>query len=160
MKNYFFLLIFAILFSKSIFAQTNNDDRIIAFHPLSGKTIDVHEKKKYTIFNEYNDSVFEIAQLVKHSNGSYSILVKTKSGKSIEKPASIAELDAIYASIEKIDPANIQAKSNIVEYDTEKRSDEERRIRRTENAILVGDIALRTFFVLIDILFALAQAAN
>lgn len=87
-------------------SQTNDGNgKIVKIHPSIGNSINLSEKKEFQLFTEYNDSLFESAHLVKYTDSSYTILIKTTTGKSFEKPISIKELDAIYASIEKIRPA-------------------------------------------------------
>ena len=161
MKKYTFVLLVFIFCSVSAFSQSSSSDRIIAFHPSSGKSIDVQQKNRYNIFNEYSDSVFELAQLVKHKDSSYSILIKTRSGKSIEKAISIAELDNIYSAIDKVEKKQPGTDLYSIEPRVENELSEERRIRerRVENAIIIGNIAYRSFIVLIEILAVIAQAA-
>ncbi|MBA3971903.1 MAG: hypothetical protein H0X46_07125 [Bacteroidetes bacterium] len=160
MRNFTYILLFFAFYSGASFAQESSTDKIIAFHPSAGKTIDLQEKIKYSIFKEYSDSIFQSAQLVKRNTGDYFILISTRSGKSFEKPVTIAELDAIHAAIDKVTPAQHKTVTSI-EPETDRNAEEERRIRqrRTENAIIIGDIAYRSFVVLINVLVIIAQIA-
>lgn len=148
------LCFFFLLFGNAKNGISQTDDRtgkIIAFHPSVGNSLDLSEKKEFGVFTEYNDSLFESAQLVKYSIDRYSVLVKTKNGQSFERPISIKELDAIYAGIEKLKPLSSTVETD--DYVVEKPA-KEKEIKKSRNdtAYIIGEITLQILFVFLEVL--------
>lgn len=156
MKRLFFAFLIVFVLSESLYAQTEKNGKIVAFHPSAGNSLDLSEKKKYAIFTEYNDSLFESAQLIKYSSDSYSVLIKTVNGKSFEKPAAIRELDSIYAAIEKVKPTAFA--NAITETENKLTAEEKRkRERRAEIADTLAQISYQSFIIILDIIWILAN---
>jgi hypothetical protein len=132
MKNPLFLLLFIFAFRPAVLLSQQDDanGRIIAFHPNAGNTITQSEKSEFGIFREYNDSLFDVAQLIKYNDSTYRILIKTVDGKSILKNTDQQELNAIYAAIDKVRPAE-DYKDDAVPLS--QRDEEKERIRRQRN---------------------------
>lgn len=147
------LILICILFilfgyTKSSISQTDKNGKIVAFHPSVGNSINLQEKKEFGIFTEYNDSLFESAQLVKYNSESYTVLLKTTNGQSFEKPISIQELDALYANIEKVKPV---ITDDYVEVNKPKEK-QFKKDNRSESAQIVAEITIQIVFVLLEIL--------
>jgi hypothetical protein len=158
MKRPFILLFFLLLFCRTISAQ-DPGGKIIAFHPSVGNLVDAYEKKHYDIFTEYNDSLFESAQLVRYSDSSYTILVKTKGHDSFEKPAGRQQLDDIYNSIEKISPKitpNPEEREKAIMAEEERR----KRERRAEVWGEIGDASVQTLVIFLEVGLYLLDAFN
>ncbi len=100
------LLILSLTVSTATFSQTHEEARIISIHPSVGNTIDVKEKQKFSLFPEYNDSLFESAQLLKYNDSTYTFLIKPVGGKSFERPADFNERQLYYNKIETREPAS------------------------------------------------------
>ncbi len=145
----FFLILTSFGLIQNGSSQDDRNGRIVAFHPAVGNSINLLEKKEFQLFTEYNDSLFESAQLVKYSADSYSILVKTISDQSFEKPITIQELDAIYAKIEKE-----KSTKTVVDDYVEKKppKEEQKRANRSESAYMIAEITLQIVFVFLEIL--------
>ncbi len=147
-------LFFSLLgIAKNSFSQNDGNGKIVAFHPSAGNTITLEEKKTFEIFSEYSDSLFQSAQLVKYSADNYSVLIKTISGESFEKPIAIKELDDIYARIEKVKPAKSLTKPE-EDYVEEKQTSDKKikKDNRSETGYIVGEIVLQVLFVFLEIL--------
>ncbi|MCX6295042.1 MAG: hypothetical protein NTX97_03070 [Bacteroidetes bacterium] len=134
------------------FSQTGQNGTIIAFHPSLGKTVDQKEKKDFGLFPEYTDSLFESAQLVKYAVDSFTVLFKTKIGKSFERPISIHELDKIYATIEQANPSSTVETKN--EEDSKER--EIKRRKRNETANNIGEITYLSFEFMLDLIYLIS----
>lgn len=156
------LLKFLFLFSiglgvvKNCLSQTERNGKIVAFHPSVGNSITLSEKKEFSLFTEYNDSLFESAQLIKyHVDTTFAVIIKTTNGKSFEKPIGIKELDAIYASIEKLKP--ISSKNTAVDdYFDKKPTKEEieakKKADRKESAEMIAEISFQIIYVILVVL--------
>lgn len=155
MKTYLVLFfIFFLLFgsAKNGCSQIYDANGIIvAFHPSVGNAIDLSEKKELNLFPEYNDSLFESAQLIKYSNDRYALLFKTTKGGSFEKPITIKELDEIYFNIEKVKPSAKSSSDDYVDNKASKKSSEKRE-NRSENVQIAAEITLQIIFVFLEIL--------
>ena len=89
--KFIFLLFLLFGSAKNNFSQTDTvNGKIVAFHPSVGMGIDLLEKKQFSLFSEYTDSLFQSAQLVKYSTERYAVMIKTTNGQSFEKPISIS----------------------------------------------------------------------
>jgi hypothetical protein len=143
-KNIFLLFLFLPFFLQ---AQTADSVKIITLHPSVGKSIDVKEKKEFYLFPDYNDSIFESAEILKYNDSTYTIRFKTTTGNFFEKPTNTKELDAMYAKVDRIKPA---------EYVETKHDRESRRSSsRNENAewgYHVGSIILQVLLITLSIL--------
>ena len=153
-KNKLFLKLFLLFFislgyAKTGIAQSDKNGKIVAFHPSVGNSINLSEKKEFLLFTEYNDSLFESAQLIKYDIDSYTVLFKTTTGQSFEKPIPVHELDAIYSNIEKTKPAA----SSTDDY-VEKNQSKEKEIKkdRSQTGFIVAEITIQIVFVLLEIL--------
>ena len=107
------------------------------------------------LFPEYTDSLFQSAQLVKHSNDRYSIMIKTTNEKNFEKPISINNLDTIYAIIEKENPIPLNTVTD--DYIAKKPSQEyllkqKKRQDQYDSVKTVAEITFQILFVLLEIL--------
>lgn len=149
-NRYILVLFFSFLLSLPSWSQTTHSGKIVAFHPSVGNAITVKEKKEYDLFKEYNDSLFESAQLVKYSSDSFAILIKTTTGQSFEKPAGRQELDAIYAAIEKVKPFQRSADDYV--FDKTEEEERQKRINRSENIQFAVEVTLQIVFVFLEIL--------
>ena len=138
--------------AKNGFSQSDRNGKIVAFHPSVGNSINVYEKKELALFTEYNDSLFESAQLVKYSVDDYTILFKTIDNRSFEKLISIQELDTIYARIEKIKPINKTSPQVDYVFDKEETEEMQKRAARIENVHMIAEISFQIIFVLLEIL--------
>ncbi len=149
----FFILLFGSV-KNSISQIDETNGKIVAFHPSVGISINLSEKKEFAIFTEYNDSLFESAQLVKYSIDNYSVLIKTTKGQSFEKPISIQELDGIYASIEKIKQGNVVAPNTSTDDYVEGNHPKEKEFKKhkSETAYYVTEITIQILFVFLEFL--------
>lgn len=151
----FFLFFMSFGFNKNGISQTDRNGKIVAFHPSVGNSITISEKKEFSLFTEYNDSLFESAQLVKYRvDSTYAVIIKTTNGKSFEKPIGIKELDAIYASIEKLKPAS--TKTTVDDYFDKKPTKEEieakKKADRKESAEMIAEISFQVIYTILIIL--------
>lgn len=154
---YFFCLLFILTgFTKNCFSQTNSGGKIVALHPSVGNTIDAIENKKFNLFPEYNDSLFESAQLIKYNDSSYTFLIKTIKNQSFERVATFNELQTAYHKIEKIQPKidpTLNEKDDYREADEQySQKDKLKRERRAETANIVGEIAYQSLMIVLEIL--------
>jgi hypothetical protein len=111
MKQYYiFLLIFV---SISLKAQNHFDEgKIIQLHPSTGFAVTPAAKIKYNLFPQFQDSVFEYAQLVKYNDSSFTFIFRTKYDGRVERSTTIAEINDVYNKIEKINPASAKSVSH------------------------------------------------
>ena len=147
--NLLFLLFISFGFTENGISQTDRNGKIVAFHPSVGNSLTLSEKKEFFLFSEYNDSLFESAQLVKHNIDTYTVLIKTTKGQSFEKSISIQELDAIYASIEKIKPQTKATDDYVVKPQSKEK---EIKTDKFEAGYIAAQITLQVIFVLLEIL--------
>lgn len=148
LKSFLLFLTFLGITQNGI-SQDERNGRIVAFHPSVGNSINLSEKKEFQLFTEYNDSLFESVQLAKYSADTYSILVKTTTDQSFEKPITIQELDAIYSKIEKAKPAKTFVDDYLEQRPTK---EEQKRANRSESAYMIAEITFQIVFVLLEIL--------
>jgi len=153
----FVFLLFFLLFGFSQKGNSQIDEAngiIVAFHPSVGNAINLSEKKEFNFFSEYNDSLFESAQLVKYSNNRYTVLFKTTKGGSFEKPITTDELDEIYASVEKVKPAekalptNDGGEKKLTKEELEK---QQKKDDHYESVQTIAEITFQIIFVLLEI---------
>ncbi|MFL5762858.1 MAG: hypothetical protein ACJ77K_02880 [Bacteroidia bacterium] len=133
-------LLFALLISLFFkgFSQMDPVGNIIAFHPSVGNSVDLKEKQTFGIFKEYNDSLFESAQLLKYNDSTFTIAVKVKDRNSFEVPATKAQLNEIYHAIDRIQPAED------VDYVDKKTLEQEERAKRERRAEVWSNIGQAT----------------
>ena len=148
--KYFFLILSLIAFKVSV-SQTKDEGRVVSLHPSVGNVIDAKEKAKFSLFPEYNDSLFESAQLVKYNDTTYSFMIKPVQGKSFERPIEFNELRLYYNKIESIEPASKAITAvDPSDYYTENKGE-----RKKDHMETAGYI-LETVF---DVLFIILQFA-
>lgn len=153
--KFFFLFFMSFGFVKNGISQTDRNGKIVAFHPSVGNSITLDEKKEFSLFTEYNDSLFESAQLFKYSvDTTYAVLFKTTNEKSFEKQISIKELDAIYASIEKRRPAttNTTVDDYFEKKPTKEEIEEQKKANRKESAEMIAEISFQVIYTILIIL--------
>lgn len=159
-NNLLFTFVFPLFFLLFGFPQKGNSQIdetngiIVAFHPSVGNSINLTEKKEFNFFPEYNDSLFESAQLVKYSNDRYTVLFKTTKGGSFEKAITTGELDELYASVEKVKPAekapatNNSGEKKLSKEELEK---QQKRDDHYESVQTIAEITFQIIFVLLEI---------
>ncbi len=148
--SFFFLFFVSLGFVKNANSQTTTNGKIVAFHPSVGNSITVSEKKELQLFTEYNDSLFESAQLIRYSADSYSVLIKTTKGNSFEKPVSLYELDAIYATIEKVKPfASTKSNDDYLTTETDKQV---KRKDHSESVFMMIEVSFQVLFLFFEIM--------
>lgn len=150
--NLLFLFFISFGVAENGISQTDRNGKIVAFHPSVGNSLTLSEKKEFSLFSEYNDSLFESAQLVKYSIDSYAVLFKNTKGKSFEKPISVQELDAIYAGIEKIKPAAVITPSDDYVEKKALSKEEQKRADRHESAEMIAEISFEIIYAILVIL--------
>ncbi len=154
-KGQFFIFFLLLGFAENCIAQTIDETgKIVKIHPSIGNSIDLSEKKEFQLFTEYNDSLFESAHLVKYGDENYTILIKTTTGKSFEKPISINELDAIYANIEKVKPAPNSQADEVSERKLSKEELEKQQKKEShyDSIRTIAEISFQVIFVLLEII--------
>lgn len=149
MKHLFTIVFSFLLFNFGV-GQTDNKDKIVAFHPSIGNTLDKSEKIRYTVFPEYKDSLFESAQLIQHDSSSYSVLIKTTNAHSFKKEINRTELDIIYAKIESMQSTNSGSTDDYVDNSTTQKK--EKKQDHADTARLAGEITLQIVFIALQIL--------
>lgn len=154
----FLFSLFFLLFGFAINGNSQIDNArgvIVAFHPSVGNSINLSEKKELELFTEYNDSLFESAQLVKYSSESYTILFKSTKNESFEKAISIKELDEIYSKIEHSKPAT-KTLATADNTERELSKEEQEKIKKKEEHYesiqTIAEITFQIIFVLLEIL--------
>lgn len=150
----FFIFAISFGFAKNSNSQTYKNGKIVAFHPSVGNSIDLSEKKQFLLFTEYNDSLFESAQLIKYNFDSFSVLFKTTKAESFEKSITIKELDEIYGFIEKAKPAATSLNDDYVDKKPTKEKQEKQKKREDhyDSVQIVAEITFQIIFVLLEIL--------
>jgi hypothetical protein len=129
------LFIFIFL-TQFLHSQTAENGKVVALHPSIGNTIDIKEKKQFSLFPEYTDSLFESAQLIKYNDTTYTFLIKTTSGKSFERAAKFHEMQKDYATIESIKPAQVVNSEKKTDYYSPKEENNEKaKSRRVASGI-------------------------
>jgi Na+-transporting NADH:ubiquinone oxidoreductase subunit NqrC len=144
MKNKIHLLLFFLIPLLSS-AQTTDSGMVITLHPAVGNTITANEKKQFDLFTEYNDSLFESAQIVKYNDSTYAIRLKTIQGNFFERETDSKELHTIYEKIERIKPVEKD------EYVENKRNSEQLKKDKQEDRINTGFQFSQMFFELLVI---------
>ena len=150
--------VFALLLLSTLsYSQVPANGRIIILHPSVGNVIDQKEKEQFGLFKEYNDSLFESAELVKYNDTTFSFLITTRAGKSFERPSSDKEVREYYNTIENNKPASVANEeqatyyhSNERERDTNHRSDRQR--NRVETADIVFEVFIDALSLFVYIL--------
>lgn len=147
-KINFFILFILPLFSL---AQTAERIKVITLHPSVGKSIDVNEKREFYLFPDYNDSIFESAEILKYNDSIYFIRFKTTNGKEFEKPTNTNELDQMFAKVESRKPRDY----------VESNDEKETRRRQVHNhneaiGLHIGNVILQVLLITLTIL---AQAS-
>ncbi len=105
MKTFFTSLFLCCILAVQ--AQMRGTGQIMMMHPSVGNTITLNEKQKFGLFPQQPDSTFEMAQLVKYDDTTYTILFRTACDGRFENTISINELLQMYIKIESIEPAPI-----------------------------------------------------
>ena len=130
------------------FSQTSGSVKILTLHPSVGKSIDVNEKKEFSLFPDYKDSIFGSAEILKYNDSTYTIRFTTTTGKVFEKPTNTNELDAMYANVENKKPTEYvetkhERKSEAREREAEQKK-QEVPMRRKKRHIAEGSLWIQT----------------
>lgn len=150
-KLIYFLLLFLPLLS---IAQTSDGIKIITLHPSIGKSIDALEKKEFSLFPDYKDSIFELAEIVKYNDSTYTIRFTTTTGKIFEKPVSTNELDAMYAKVDTKKPTEYVETNRERKSEARERKSEDSATSRdkAEMGLHIGNIILQVVLITLSIL--------
>ena|SRR6218665_2889343 len=137
MKHYFslFLVVMVCSFAQ---AQTNDSAKVIGIHPAVGKSISREEKISYQLFTQYKDSLFESAYVLKLSDSTYEVVVRTIRGDYIRNQISSKEMDDLYYRVDEISKAGKQQNDHFANLSEE----EKKRIRKQQRADAAGEILL------------------
>ncbi len=148
-------LILTCHFPSEISAQKLKwDGKIIPFHPAVGNEVSAAEKKEFGIFTEYNDSLFESAQLIEYDSSKYVVLIRSTRGTSFEREMPVTEKEAIYKRIESIKPFASIVEPGEDDYVVKKEDagDTPKRKDHSQAWMTALDISLNVLFVFLEIL--------
>ena len=73
------LLLLLSLFTK---AQAIINGKVITLHTIVGNLITLDEKNKFSLFPEYNDTVYQAAMLVLHPDSTYGFIIPPHPAKA------------------------------------------------------------------------------
>ncbi len=149
------LFVFQFLTVDASSQTVEKEGKIVAFHPAAGNSITLAEKKEFGIFPEYNDSLFESAQLVKYDSARYTVLIKARTGQSLEREILQTELNAIYKKIESVKPVASIVKPSDDDYvvnDSPRSKEKEATKKWNKSAYIAGQVTLQVLFLFLEIL--------
>ena len=133
-------------------SQTIVNGKVIILHPSVGNSIDLKEKKEFSLFPEYSNFEFESAQLIKHNDTTYTFLIFTTKGKSFERATNLREMQQYYNAIENIKPAPVANANESDDYYTQKPEKDEEAKPRHRNPALAFEIIFDVLLIALRVL--------
>ena len=101
MKSGFLLLLLLLTFATQ--AQVSDTAKLIGLHPAVGKVIDRDEKMKYRLFPDYDDRLFEKAELYSMNDTAYLLVITSVSGTKMKYHVNEVLMDKLYEQVDAID---------------------------------------------------------
>ena len=137
-----------LLLASAFFAKAQNTDtmRLIGIHPAVGKTIERDEKKEYHLFTDYNDSLFDYAQVFRKNDTTFRLVITSIRGSQQSYRLDTAAMNELYDRIDAVE----QAKLNGDDY-----ADTDTKVKKHPHADFWYDVLGEAIYVTIDLLISL-----
>jgi hypothetical protein len=118
-------LFFTFIFCAK--AQEPDTLKVIGIHPAVGKIISQDEKIRYHLFPEYKDSAFISARVLKYTDSTFMLSIRSVQGVEVQNHISTKQLDALYYQIDDVEKGKQPREEQYVLTEEEKRQERKRR---------------------------------